>query len=280
MDFIESSPGTENGALLSEVTRLRELTEVPCDVGHLRTYITDQGDLVEVDTRNQAEDAQPHPHRVKGSTNVDSIDAMISLAEHQGANSATTVTYADLDALSFTTVINDHGPDAAGWRDHRVTHRLTHSTAMLAWTNYDRSMVPQVEFAEHIEDRLRDIIEPSSADMLEIAQTFHATTSTDFRSGHRLKSGVTRLQYLEEQEAKAGQARDLDIPDRFRISVEPFVGSSAREIEARFRFRLQGGLLTLGYILDNLDEMARLEFRDLLERVADEANWLVVEGKA
>ncbi len=270
---------TENGALLAEISALRELTEVPCDVEHLRTYITDQGEPVTVDTRTEAQSTQAHPNRAKGVAVVDSIGDMIGLAEHQGAGSSS-VTYADLSSLSFVTVINDHCDEAAGWRDHRITHRLAHSAAMKAWISHDREMLTQADFAEHIEDRLRDIIDPSSADMLEIAQTFHATTSTDFRSGHRLKSGVTRFQYLEEQEAKAGQARELDIPDRFRIEIEPFVGSSARHIEARFRFRLQAGQLTLGYILDDLDELARAEFRDQTDRLSQEAPWLVVAGQA
>lgn len=275
---------SENGALLAEISRLRELTEIPCDVPNFRTLVDDQATVIHIDTRHEYEASLPTPLRAKGTTQVHSIADLIDLTHHRTDQNAVTVTYANVHALEFVTVINDHAihetdtPMTPGWRDHRIIHRLEESPALKAWKALDRQMVSQIDFAEHIEDRLRDIVVPEAAEMLEIATTFAATSSTNFRSGHRLQSGVTRFEYIEDQEAKAGQARDLDIPARFTIRIEPFIGADPVDMDARFRFRLAGGHLTLGYLLDDLDALARTAFDDLTARLTDEADWLVING--
>lgn len=272
---------TENGALIARLVELQTPTAYPTEVAHYQHVVTSDGTVLTLDSRREWQAAQPHPQRTRGHTQVHSIQAMVDLVGQRTGNELdTVVTYADEKSLTYTTVLNDHTVAFAGWGDHRITYTLELSPAMQAWVAKDRAMVDQTTFAEHIEDRLRDISEPSAADMLEIAQTFSATTSTDFRSGIRLQSGVTRLQYLQEQEAKAGQARELDIPARFQITIAPFVGAATETITARFRWRLNGGSLGLGYILDDVAELKLSAFHALLDDLRERSDWLVISATA
>lgn len=126
-------------------------------------------------------------------------------------------------------------------------------------------MMTQVEFAEHIEAGLEEIIEPEAASMLELAQNFHATTDATFRSSTRLQSGEQRLQYDEEVKASAGASGDMTVPTAFLLGLAPFVGEDPYKLAARLRFRVNGGRLTLGYVLDRPDRVRR----DAIEQIAE-----------
>jgi uncharacterized protein YfdQ (DUF2303 family) len=123
----------------------------------------------------------------------------------------------------------------------------------------------QEDFAEHVEVGLDDIAEPAGADVLEMAQTFHAKAHSTFRQATRLATGETQFQYDEEVAATAGKTGTLEIPSVLKLALSPFVGEERYAVIARLRYRLSGGRLTLGYKLDR----PQLVQRDALERIAE-----------
>ncbi len=91
----------------------------------------------------------------------------------------------------------------------------------------------QEDFALHIEAGLQEIEQPDAADLLEIAQSFHATTGAAFRSAIRLASGEQQFTYEENIEAKAGRSGQLAVPTTFILLVAPFVGEQERQVVAK-----------------------------------------------
>lgn len=269
---------TDTDALIDELNRRDYVQLVPTAVGGVHVVLSSEGAEV-LDYSRLIEGSQKNPSRLKGHIKVHDIESMDQLIKQFcSTDDGAVVIYADADSCTFTAVLNDHDSATPGWRDHRIIYQLQNSPAMNAWLEFNGKLVSQTAFAEHIEARLKDIIDPSNGEMLEIAQTFSATTSTDFRSSHRLQSGVIRFQYLQEQEAKAGTARELDIPNEFRIYLSPFIGSDETGIKARFRYRLTAGELSLGYILEDVEEMRRREFSDIVEDLQTRSDYLVVRG--
>jgi uncharacterized protein YfdQ (DUF2303 family) len=136
--------------------------------------------------------------------------------------------------------------------------------------------MPQLEFAEFIEDHLPNFVTPSAADMLELAQTFQATTKVDFASSQRVKSGETQLTYAEQQTATAGKKGNLSIPDTFEIALQPFENGPAYKVQARFRYRIHNGALTLGYRLTRPQDVRREAFNEVVTGInldTDRAIW-------
>lgn len=131
-------------------------------------------------------------------------------------------------------------------------------------------MQNQEGFAEHIEGGLEEIVTPDAADMLEIAQSFHAVSAATFRSQKRLASGEQQFQYDEELTATAGKTGNLTVPTTILLAVAPFIGEERYKLTARLRFRLSGGKLTLGYILDRPDAVVRDALEGVAERLAAE----------
>jgi uncharacterized protein YfdQ (DUF2303 family) len=143
--------------------------------------------------------------------------------------------------------------------------QLEHTDEWKHWTSLDKQLVGQTDFAEHIEQGLKEIVEPPAADMLELAQTFHAAQSASFRSATRLHNGITQVQYDEEVDASAGRSKQLEIPQEFTLAIAPFVGEEPYRVTARLRYRLSSGNLKLGYQLVRPADVVR----DCLSSIAD-----------
>jgi uncharacterized protein YfdQ (DUF2303 family) len=164
-------------------------------------------------------------------------------------------------------VLDDHEPGerGAGWGEHRAELDLIVPPEWAFWLAKDRQLMPQGAFADHIEEGVRQIVAPDAATMLELAQSFHASTDATFRSRVVLASGEVRMAYDEKIDAQAGQDGSITIPQEFELAISPFVGEDPYKVMARFRYRVGGGDLTLGYALIEPE----LVVRDCLEKIAE-----------
>lgn len=203
------------------------------------------------------------PKRKTGIYRPATVEAFIAYTKSHLGDGTTVWVHPTSGAIE--AVIDDHLQSAPDWRGHRVRLALAPTPEWLYWAQHDGQMVGQTEFAEHIEGGLEEIVEPDSATMLEIAQTFHASVGSTFRSSVRLQSGEQRLQYDEEVKATAGTAGEMTVPAMILLGIAPFIAEEPYRIAARLRFRLRSGQLTLGYKLDRPDSIKR----DALENVAE-----------
>lgn len=252
----------------------------------LATYIVPEGAKVEtVDVAYYLDRYREHPRRKVGNFKVQDAQSFIAyLAKHGVTDSEV---WADSVGAQIVGVINAHegvdgpvGPDGplAGWGDHRVTYAVQTTTAWDAWAERDGQLMDQSTFAELIEDRAIDIIDPSAADMLELAQTFQATIGVKFESSKLLSSGERQLEYREQVEAKAGRAGQLVIPKAFKLALRPFEGAEVYGISARFRYRMADGALRVGYRLERPDDVLREAFEGVVKQVEDAVEQPVFRG--
>jgi uncharacterized protein YfdQ (DUF2303 family) len=168
----------------------------------------------------------------------------------------------------------------AGWEDHKVVYGVQHTDAWKAWTAHDGKLLSQTAFAEHIEDRTIDIVEPTAADMLELAQSFQATIGVRFESSKVLASGERQLEYKETVDARAGRTGHLEIPREFRLGLVPFEGAARYPVIARFRYRLQDGNLLIGYRLERPATSCVAAFDEVVGQVRDGVAAPVYNGSA
>ena len=217
----------------------------------------------------------PAPARNRGTTVVDSADDLV-LAVNQRQTGPVAL-YAQERELSIVAVLNDGHGGSPGHGDYKVVAQLRRTPDWQAWLD-GQGMHDQVEFAEFIEDHLTDIVSPPAADMLELAQTFHAHTSARFSTTQRLQSGRVALNYEEDQEVSAGGDRTIEIPTTFEIAVRPFYGTDRVKVQARLRYRALRGTLTLGWQLNRPDEVERVIFAEQAESAANQLELAVING--
>jgi uncharacterized protein YfdQ (DUF2303 family) len=103
--------------------------------------------------------------------------------------------------------------------------------------------------------------------MLELAKSFQATKGVTFRSDKRLDNGQVQVLYEETIEAKAGQRGEMTVPPVFVLALQPFEGSDTYRVQARLRYRISDGTLTIGYVLDRPEDVIRAAFDDVLAEI-------------
>jgi uncharacterized protein YfdQ (DUF2303 family) len=220
------------------------------------------------------------PRRKRGSVHVTDVTSLA--AYHAKHGTEHTEVFADLDAATITAVLNAHSAAGPDWQDHRVTLTMRMTPQWITWTGQNRVMMSQQAFAEFLEDNAADIAADgpvSAADLIELAQEFHAHTKVTFASGKRLKSGETQFVYTESTEAKAGERGTIAIPDEFELALRPLEDCDLFRIKARFRYRLREGQLTLGYHIDDPAQKFRSAVDEVVELAEGKCGVKVMRGR-
>lgn len=251
---------TESAVLVQQASRAAIPASVPQGVS---TLVVDHLDKV-VLVNDEA--TQPTPLRKIGLvTFYDSASLSTYVNRHKGDG---TVLYVDERNAKVQAVLNDHSPDAAGWGDHVADLEVRKTEAWIQWQASNDKFLEQEAFAEHIERNLIDIVEPAGADLLELAQTFQATTKVEFRSSRLLVNGQRQFEYVESTDASGGKKGELTIPKEFKLGIAPYEGVDNYGVSARLRYRIaDGGRLRLAYVLDNPQDVERAAFTDIAKEI-------------
>ncbi|NEB57617.1 DUF2303 family protein [Streptomyces griseus] len=209
------------------------------------------------------------PARKSGSTLVRDVDSFLAYFDKHGDDNSEV--YADVESRTITAVLDAHTADDARWGGHRLELSLRATSAWRAWMGADNELMSQGAFAEFIEDNLVDLVEPTAATMLELAESFEVTTSAEFQSSQRLDSGARKFSYVEEQTGKAGHKGEITIPATLTLALRPFEGTEPYAVTARFRYRLdrQKGELRLGFKIERPEDTLASAFNDIRTLVDD-----------
>lgn len=208
------------------------------------------------------------PRRKVGQVVVDNVESFaVYYAKH--ADEGTEV-YANLDRGTVTAVLDAHQQDTPRWADHRLVLKMTPTKPWQRWIEKDRHPLPQVAFAEFLEDNLVDI-DPDpvpAATMLQVATTFQTATKGSFSSKTNLSNGTRQLMFEEETSATSGSGKqNIPVPEKFAIRVAPFADTDRYRIEARLRYRIEGSALKLLFVLDRPEDALRDAVKDVVEQV-------------
>jgi uncharacterized protein YfdQ (DUF2303 family) len=268
---LESQLANVGGGIQAAIdagTALAEPKKI-ADIYAPHVVLVPEGGRAEVlDLGGRFEKFAERPRRATGQYTAATVEAFNAYVNEHLDPTATTVWVHPTEG-TIVAILNDHGDgqDAPAWRDWKVTLDLRHTDEWLHWKKRDGVLGGQEDFAEHIEDGLTEIVSPAGADLLEIAQTFHATSSAQFRQAIRLQDGRTQFRYDEEVDARAGTSGELAIPQEIKLVLSPYVGEPAVELIARLRYRVSGGNLRIGYKLDRPERVVRSALEDVAERI-------------
>lgn len=236
------------------------------ELGEYHVVPTANGDVRIFDlTGDQYRDT---PSRKTGTVTVSDVPSFLAVYGKHASPDAEV--YADRTRGTITAILDAHSGYGGipQWQGHRVVLKLKHTDAFNEWATVNGKLMGQVSFAEHIENRRADIIEPTAADVLELAQTFQATTKVDFKSSTILKSGQRQLSYVESINASAGQRGEMAVPDHLQLAVAVYEGAAVADaVTARLRFRIVDGRLNLGVVLDQLADVVQAAFEGVIGEV-------------
>lgn len=224
------------------------------------------------------------PRRKTGLITVEDLPSFTHYY-NKHADSSSEV-YVDIDAGRISAILDAHEPtdDAldrdgtARWGGHRLVLRLAETDAWKRWTGIDRETLAQQTFAEFIDDNRADIRKPSAAEMLELVQQFQAIQKVTFKSATILNNGDRRLSYSEETDAGAGPNGQLTVPSVLELGIAPFEDSEPYVVTARFRYRIPGGQLRMGILLDNADDVRRDAVKTVVGKLQEALGIVIMRG--
>ncbi|MGI8333440.1 DUF2303 family protein [Actinomadura scrupuli] len=237
-------------------------------------------EVIDLDTEVYA-NRRERPRRKTGTVVVRNV---ASFAEYFGKHSdEDTEVYADLDAGTVLAVLNAHQPngDAPRWEDHRLRLQLTPTLPWRRWIEKDRNMLPQVTFADFIDENLVDIdkVPVPAAEMLQVATTFQANTKGSYTSKINPSSGARSLIFEEDTTASSGSGKQtIPVPDKFAVLLAPFDDVDLYRMEARLRYRIESSGLKLGFFLDRPDDVFRAAVQQIVDQVAEATEAVIMRG--
>ena len=223
------------------------------------------------------EEFLPRPLRIAQDAVLHDAESFIAYVN--GFKNQTSRVFFDGELESFAAALDYHDVGAPSWCTHSATFRPRRSVEFITWMDSNRKVMSQVDFARFIEENTPDIVEPSSAQFLEMALSFEAKKSVEFSSGIRLKNGQIQLQYDEVIRGSACKGT-LEIPEQFVLGVAIHVNGPAYRIPARLRWRLQDGKAWFWYEIVRPHKFIEDALREIRERVAKETTIPLLAGTA
>lgn len=222
------------------------------------------------------------PHRKTGTVKLNDADSFLAYYAIHGNGAPV---YATMEPARFVAVLNEHTKDAAGWRDHRADFTVKHSREWTVWTKHNgqgAAFGSNEAFALFLEDNAPDIIKPDSASMLSIALNFRVNADVSFAVAQRLQDGQVELGYnnIVSATAQSTAGGKLKIPEIFTLEMPVFDGPASPKyrLEARFRYRLREGKLTLWYELVRPHKVVEQAFLELWRAIAKGTKAPILHG--
>lgn len=216
------------------------------------------------------EDARTYPRRIVQTITATDLQSWLDYW-NRFADSYSTAFF-DETGDCLTGILDYHEVDhddenLARHGSHKISYDFPMTPEWAHWQANSGKPMNQTGFALFIEDAIPDILEPTGADMLEIATTLQAKTDLAFASGIRLDNGQTQLTYQETIQGKAGVNGKLEIPQVIKIGVRLYQGTPVYQLEARFRYRIVNSALTLWYELVRPERTREAVLGDVFDRV-------------
>jgi uncharacterized protein YfdQ (DUF2303 family) len=100
--------------------------------------------------------------------------------------------------------------------------------------------------------------------------TLESKSDVSFRSSARLQNGQHQIRFEETITDRAGggvQQGSFDIPNAFKLAIEPFQGVGLKSIDARFRYRVKDGALAMWYELVRPEDVLKAAFDEIVAQI-------------
>jgi uncharacterized protein YfdQ (DUF2303 family) len=180
---------------------------------------------------------------------------------------------------TFTAYLDYHGPagESARWCEHIAIYKCLHSVEWDTWIGKNHQVMTQTVFGQFIEDNLPDIAEPPGATVLQVCRSLEAKKDVTFVSSVRMADGSTQFLYEEEIKGTAAKGT-LDIPDAFVLGLRPLRGGDAYKVEAKFRYRIKDGTLTMWYDLVRPHKVMEAALGDVYKKIESETSRSILKG--
>lgn len=213
------------------------------------------------------------PRRIQASPSFETPKAFADYVNDFGKSGATRI-FASLDDARVVAEIDYHRPetpesikinsDHASWRTHQAFYPIKFSDAFAEWLLKSGDWMSQRDFAEFLEDRAGDAIEPDAATLMEIAQNFEVARGVSFKSAQNLSNGMRSFRFEETDSAKG----ELSCPKIIALRTPVYYGTDPVEWAVRLSYDISEGKLKFKVAIHRLQDLKDREFGKLVDALS------------
>lgn len=239
----------------------------------------------------------PKPERRKGTATAFSLASFIALVTRFASSASAVFADPNEDTPSLTAVFdyNPQGPTDTDWLQHRAVYEPALSEEWEAWAEKDGEMMPQVEFAQFIEDRATNLCVPNlddpkiktyadlvqgvfatPSDLIQLSRGLEINVATRVKAVNRLQSG--EISMLWDEVHADGTGAPIKVPNLFQIMIPVFYAGEWYRLAAKLRYRVSGGSVTWGYELVQPELAFTNAFEEMATKIASETTTPVFFG--
>jgi uncharacterized protein YfdQ (DUF2303 family) len=218
----------------------------------------------------------PRPLRINESVLLHDTDSFIAYVNAFKLAGVSRIFFNTVEE-EFVGVLDYHEVETPAWCGHTAAYKPRRSVEFETWMASNRKQMTQVDFARFLEENMPDVVEPNSAELLQVALTFEAKKSVEFSSGVRLNNGQIQFQYDEVVRGTA-QKGTIEIPEQFVLGIAIHVNGPAYRIPVRLRWRLQEGKVAFWYEVVRPHRYIEDALKEMRERIGVETTTVLLSG--
>ena len=235
------------------------------------------------------------PERKEGSATLTTlVDFNAYVQRHMEADSAVFCDDTDKSKPRLVAVFDAHGKDP-NWQKHRASYAFPLSDEWVKWSKLPE-WFSQADFAAFIEDRITDVIDPSTAGsiakkfaedvgaqlatpakLLELSRGLAINVDAKLANKVNLGSGEGQLIFKEEHNDENGAP--LKVPGAFCIAIPVFRLGVAYSVPVRLRYRAKEGRVVWNLALQRIDHVFENAIAEAAKSVAEVTSLPVFRGK-
>lgn len=303
-------PGKSNTEALSETFARFHETEMLAV--SREGYLDDEGTPVEAPTENEChvlilpsgkravsvkpflDQYRKFPERKTGLATLTDVDSFVEHVKRTATGE--TVIFGDqtLNLAKLIAVYDYNKPEAdkglARHMEHCAEYRFPHSDEWIAWHGRqgEKNIMPMKAFAEFIEDRIMDVVDPTKATpkewegsigqrmqeqlgityatpsrLVSISRSLSINVNNAFEESVDLDNGVKNFTFKETRTGSFGAP--VEIESAFLIRIPVFRGDKPWVIPVQFRHRVIDGKVHFFYTVYRMD----LHYLESVKRTCD-----------
>jgi uncharacterized protein YfdQ (DUF2303 family) len=218
-----------------------------------------------------------NPNSIKRKIDIQTADSLVDYITRFKTEGATL--FADIAQNRIVAVLDYHvdgGDIGARLLDHVAVLTLPFAEEWKIWKGIDTKHMPQLEFARFIEENGVDIEAPDAAELLECCRDLQALRKVNFIKAVRTNTDCERFEYSEDNDLKTKGG--VDVPTMFQLRLPVYFGGRMVEQQARLRWNVSDGVLTLGIFLSRSEYVRQAIFKETVEDIADRAKVPAIYG--
>lgn len=204
------------------------------------------------------------PATLEQNVTFQELDSFASYVSRFGTDEGTVIFLEvdeDENSIGMAAVLDYHKPISAEdveafkpppgtavlpqWGKHIARFAPVMTPEWKLWTGSNKKGMEQIIFAHFLEDNYPDIVNPVAADLIQTCRSLELVGNVHYVKAFREHDGQVSLQYKEENKPN-GQ---IVVPEEITLRLVPFRGESSVDVQAKLRYRLQGGVCTFAYEL-------------------------------